>query len=405
MEFPKDFFWGAATSSHQVEGNNTNNDWWEWEKRGGGKGASGDACRHYELYRQDFDLAQGLSHNAHRLSIEWSRVHPEENQFSEQEIKHYADVINSLKERNLEPVVTLHHFTNPLWLSRMGGWENKKAVGLFLSYAEKIVDALSPDVKYWVTINEPTIYIYFSYIDGSWPPQVKSASRAKKVRDNLIAAHVKAYRSIHQIYKNKGLQEPFISIAHHMQAFVPCSPALKNRFAAYLRHKAFNLDFLERLLRYKSLDFIGLNYYSRSKVDVKRWGIKNLVFDVCESNHNPVKKNSLGWDIYPQGLYELLIKLSRYKLPVFILENGICTEDDTLRWEFIKGHLEKLLLAVADGAKVIGYIYWALMDNFEWDKGFAPRFGLIEVDYNTYQRRVRESAKKLALVCKSGKLG
>ncbi len=134
LEFPKDFLWGAATSAYQVEGNNINSDWWEWEKRVGVKEPSGAACRHYDLYRQDFDLAKLLNHNAHRLSIEWSRIEPEEGKFSVEEINHYRDVIISLRERNIEPIVTLHHFTLPLWFAQKGGWLNKDAVRYFLHY-------------------------------------------------------------------------------------------------------------------------------------------------------------------------------------------------------------------------------------------------------------------------------
>ena len=154
----------------------------------------------------------------------------------------------------------------------------------------------------------------------------------------------------------------------------------------------------------RSLDYIGLNYYSRSLVEVKRWGVMNLLSDVCESGHSNLKKNDMGWDIYPKGIYDLLMELKRFRLPVFILENGICTSDDNIRWEYIKEHLENIHKAITEGANVLGYTYWSLLDNLEWDKGFWPRFGLVEVDYNTYQRRVRESAKKFAEVCRTNRL-
>jgi beta-glucosidase len=137
---------------------------------------------------------------------------------------------------------------------------------------------------------------------------------------------------------------------------------------------------------------------------VERWGFRNLALDICRKNHHPLRKNSLGWDIYPEGLYNLLLRLKKYNLPVFILENGICTEDDDLRWAYIYEHLRNLNQAMQNGVCVLGYIYWSLLDNFEWDKGFKPRFGLIEVDYNTYKRTIRESARKFALVCKTGRV-
>ena len=394
IEFPRNFFWGAATSAYQVEGNNVNSDWWEWEKRVGLRETSAEACRHYTLYKEDFNLARQLNHNAHRLSIEWSRIEPEEGKFCQKELDHYRDVILFLRQINLEPIVTLHHFTNPLWFARLGGWQNKKAPKYFLRYVEKVLEVLGGEVNFWVTINEPTVYIYHGFILGIWPPNQKSLLKAKIVRDNFAVSHIEVYRLIHTVYKKKGLPSPLVGFAQHMQAFVPCSPSLKNKFAVYLRNRLFNFDLIERLTRGKALDFIGVNYYSRSLVGAGKSSQESL----------PLKKNSLGWDIYPEGLYNLLIKLKKYRLPLFILENGVCTEDDNLRWEFICGHLKNIHLAIREGAEVLGYIYWSLIDNFEWDKGFGPRFGLIEVDYQNCQRKIRESARKFALVCKTGRL-
>lgn len=402
IKFPQDFLWGAATSAYQVEGNNINSDWWEWEKRAALKEASGDACRHYRLYESDFDLAKALNHNAHRLSIEWSRIEPEEGRFLDEEISHYIDVILSLKRRSIEPVVTLHHFSNPLWLARLGGWENKKAVCYFLRFIEQVLPRLAEHVRYWVTINEPLVYVYHAFLLGYWPPQKTSLLSAKFVEDNLAGGHIRAYRLIHGIYRKKNLPSPYVSIAKNTQAFVPCIPTLRNKIAVYLRDRYYNFNFVDRLIRAKTLDFIGINYYSRSLVETRNWGIRSMGVDTCNSNHSALRKNSLGWDIYPEGLYGLLLKLKRYNLPIMITENGICTGDDNLRWDYIREHLINIYRAYEKGAPVFGYLYWSLLDNYEWDKGFGPRFGLIEVDYNTYNRTIRESAVKFAEVCKTG---
>lgn len=404
IQFPKDFFWGAATSAFQVEGDNINSDWWEWEKKVGLKETSGLACRHYEFYREDFDLARELNHNSLRLSIEWSRIEPEEGNFVEKELAHYIDVIISLRQRNLEPIVTLHHFTNPAWFAQLGGWQNKKAPFYFLRYVNRIAEALCDKVKYWVTINEPLVYVYHAYILGVWPPQKTSFLAARQVENNFAVTHIKAYQLIHDIYKKRNLNSPLVSIAKNTQAFLPCRPILKDKFATYLRERWFNFKFLERLIRRKTLDFIGINYYARQLVEVKNWGIRHLLLDVCKNNHHPLKKNSMGWDIYPEGLYNLLLNLKKYNLPVFILENGICSEDDNLRWDYICEHLKNIHLAMEEGVEVLGYIYWSLIDNYEWDKGFSQRFGLIDVDFATYKRTVRESAKKFALVSKTARL-
>ncbi|MFA5271087.1 MAG: glycoside hydrolase family 1 protein [Candidatus Omnitrophota bacterium] len=406
IKFPKGFLWGAATSSYQVEGNNKNADWWRWEKRCA-KTQSGNACRHYELYEEDFDIARNLNHNAHRISIEWSRIEPKEGEFSQKELQHYIDVILALKQRNLEPVVTLHHFTNPIWFAKKGGWTNPRSLKYFLRYSEFVVKALSKYVHYWITINEPTIYISHSYIFGAWPPQERSMIKAAQVEENLAYAHVDTYRLIHKIYRKYKLFEPAVSIAQNVMAFVPCTQSARNRVIAYLRNKVYNLGFLERIMRHnilrrKPLDFIGINYYSRQLVAIKELGIGNVAMDVCDVKHHRAKKNSLGWDIYPKGLFDILLELKEYDLPVMITENGICTASDTQRWKYIHDHLKYIHLAMKKGVIVTGYLYWSLLDNFEWDKGFKPRFGLVDINYKTYKRIVRASAKKFAKVCKTG---
>jgi beta-glucosidase len=220
----------------------------------------------------------------------------------------------------------------------------------------------------------------------------------------MARAHIQAYRLIHKIYRQKNLARPLVSIAANLQAFEICQPTLKNKLAAYLRNKFYNFYFIDKLKRKKTLDYIGVNYYSRNLVDVDDWRLHNVLMQTCRHNHHPLPKNSLGWDTYPEGLFKLLMAAKKYNLPVLITENGICTEDDDARWDYIKGHLEGLRRAMDEGVWVIGYIYWSLLDNFEWDKGFAPRFGLVEVDYQSYKRTIRPSALKLAEVIKNGEI-
>lgn len=403
-KFPHDFLWGAATSAHQVEGGNIHNDWWQAEQKRALKEASGQACRHYELYAQDFLLAKELNHNCHRFSIEWSRIEPQAGIFDSLQIEHYRKVIADLKIQGIEPVATLHHFTNPVWFSQKGGWVNFKLQKYFLRFVDKIVREFSGQVKFWITINEPLVYSSHSFLLGAWPPQGRSLFKTAKVTFNLAGAHIKAYHIIHKIYQEKGLKKPLVSIAANLQAFEICRPTLKNKLALYLRHKLYNLYFIDRLIRKKTLDYIGINYYGRNLADVESWGIKHLLLDTCGCNHHPLRKNSLGWDIYPQGLYKLLIVMKKYDLPVLITENGICTEDDNLRWDYIREHLQQVHKAMDEGVKVIGYIYWSLLDNFEWDKGFGPRFGLVHIDYPSQKRTIKTSARKLAEVFKNGEI-
>ena len=403
-KFPQSFFWGAATSAHQVEGENIYNDWWQAEQSHLVKESSDSACKHYELYAEDFEIAKQLNHNCHRFSIEWSRIEPQEGNFQSSEIEHYRKIIADLKSKGLEPVVTLHHFTNPIWFSQKGGWAKFRLQKYFLRFVDKIVREFADQVKFWITINEPLVYSSHAYLLGVWPPKEHSLLKTVKVTLNLADAHIKAYRIIHQIYRQKILAKPKVSIAANLQAFEICQPTLKNRLGAYLRNRLYNFYFIEALLRKKSLDYIGVNYYGRNLVDVQNWRIRNLLLQTCQSNHHPLRKNSLGWDIYPQGLYKLLICLKKYNLEVLLTENGICTEEDDLRWDYIYEHLEELHRAIDKKVKVIGYIYWSLIDNFEWAEGFVPRFGLVHVDYQNYKRTIKPSAYKLAEVFKNGEI-
>jgi len=397
--FPAGFLWGAATSAYQVEGNNKNSDWAPWEKSAG-KELCADACRHYDFFERDFDLAKKLNHNAHRLSIEWARIEPREGEFSKKELNHYRQVIKALRKRNIEPIATLHHFTNPLWVSEKGGWTKPHTVNAFLRYCDFVVRGLAKEVRYWITINEPTIYFSHAYILGVWPPQEKSYVKAAQVEEHLASAHVQTYQLIHKVYGELNLPKPMVSISQHVIAIVPCRKEFRNIFAAYLRDRLYNYGFIQRIMPH--LDFLGVNYYSRQVVELKKLGLENLAWDVCDKAHHRVKKNSLGWDIYPQGLYHLLLGLREFRRPIMITENGICTSDDNLRWNYIRDHLSSVHRAMKKGVNVLGYLYWSLLDNFEWDKGFAPRFGLIDVNYKTFKRTVRNSAKKFAVVCQTG---
>lgn len=418
--FPKDFLWGAATSSHQVEGNNTNNDWWEWEQARTPQARSGAACDYWNRFEDDFKLAKTLSHTAHRFSIEWSRIEPHEDQWDSLALDHYAQVIRSLRSKGMEPVVTLYHFTLPLWLARQGGWVSEKSPKLFARYVQKVIETLGCDVHYWITLNEPAIYTYKSYIIGQWPPGEKSAKKAFRVVQNLAKAHVMAYEKIKEVYAKKGWKESMVGVAQQVLIFAPCSErSLWDRISADLRDRVVNHLFVRALIRgkagilgllsirlhkAKTLDFIGLNYYTREHVRNRRFLLPDILGDERVLQNDHAKKNSLGWEIYPQGLYALIKAFSKYKLPVIISENGICTDDDAERSEFIVEHLKAVALAMKEGAGVIGYLYWSLLDNYEWAEGFTPRFGLIEVDYTTQERKIRASARKFEEIIRSGKI-
>lgn len=255
---------------------------------------------------------------------------------------------------------------------------------------------------------------------GQWPPGERSTQRAFKVVENLAKAHVLAYDKIKEVYAQKGWKEPMVGMAQQVLIFAPCSAgSLRDRLSASLRDQVINHLFVRALIRGKArilgvfslrlpragtLDFIGLNYYTREYVRNRGFLLPDILGAECVLENSPDRKSCLGWEIYPQGLYTFIKAFSRYKLPILISENGICTTDDARRTEFIVEHLEAVALAMKEGASVIGYLYWSLLDNYEWAEGFAPRFGLIEVDYTTQGRKIRASARKFEQIIRSGKL-
>lgn len=408
IKFPKNFLWGAATSAHQVEGGNVNN-WSEWEKKNAERLASkaskewanwqqekfpemfkaenyisGRACDHYNRFEEDFDMAKAGGHNAHRFSIEWSRIEPEEGKFDEKEIEHYRKVILALRERGLEPFVTLWHWTDPLWITEMGGWENKNTINYFLRFIEKIADSLGDEINFWMVINEPNVYTGMSYVQGNFPPCVKSIWRAYRVLKNLVMANNQAYVLIHKKLGDRVK----IGSAHNLISHLPYrKDYLLDRISAKLLGYIRCFKSFDWAKGYQ--DFIGMNYYHLEKIEFtlrgkRRWYLFNTHVD--ES-----KVTDLGWEIYPEGIYKFLLKMKKYNLPVYITENGIADARDEKRGNYIREHLSWINKAMQEGVDVRGFFYWSLLDNFEWDKGFWPRFGLIEMDYQTLERKPRKS--------------
>ncbi|PIQ87395.1 MAG: hypothetical protein COV74_00915 [Candidatus Omnitrophica bacterium CG11_big_fil_rev_8_21_14_0_20_45_26] len=420
--FPKDFLWGAATSAHQVEGNNTNNDWWDWEQSYPFEERSGRASDHWNRFDKDFQLAHALGHNVHRFSIEWSRIEPREGEFDLSAINHYRQVILSLKSKGIKPIVTLNHFTLPLWLARQGGWLSDQTPELFGRYVQTVTEALGSEVHYWITLNEPMAYAFHGYMNGKWPPGIKSLPKAVIVLKHLLEGHVSAYGKIKAVYVQKGWPLPMVGIAHQVLIFAPCTEsAWGDRFSAKLRNRLVNHLFIQAMVHGKAhffglfrvqldkprtLDFIGLNYYTREFVSTHGMQLSEMMGEECAEKHprNVGQRNFLGWETYPEGLYTLLKDFSGYKLPILISENGTCANQDGERTDFIAQHIKAMARAMREGAPVMGYLYWSLIDTYEWGEGFGPRFGLIEVNYKTQERKIRESAKKYSEIIRSGKI-
>jgi beta-glucosidase len=395
LKFPKGFLWGAAGSSYQTEGNNTNSDWWVWEQsqkradalKKQGKNPedymSGIACDSYNRYDEDFALAQHLNHNAIRIGVEWSRIEPREGVFDEAVLGHYEKMLQSAKFHGLAVFLTLHHYTNPIWFARKGGFSKKQNIPFFVDYAHHVVDRLGQYVDFWITINEPELYATQSFGVGVHPPQVKSIIAPILVVNNLIESH-KQVRAFIRIHSEKP-----VSMAFNLLDFQPSGflGELAVRFVRYIA----NGYIMRSTVRY--CDYIGVNYYFHHHIGLL--GIRKH----SHTNHNTTDR---GWGIHPEGLERVLVSLKKYKKPLYILENGLADAKDHLREKYIKDHLYFAHKAIERGADVRGYLYWSLIDNFEWEEGFAPRFGLIEIDReDLLRRKVRFSATKYAEICKN----
>lgn len=400
LNFPKKFLWGTATSAHQVEGD-THNQWSQWELENAKVRAaqaphqwsdldswsrvmaeakqpdnyvSGAAADHYNRYTDDFDALKGMNMNAFRFSIEWSRVEPEAGAWDPAAIEHYKQYIAALKKRGIEPVVTLFHFTLPVWFVQLGGFEKRSNVTYFVRFVDKIVRELGISIRDIITINEPEVYASQSYLMGQWPPEVSSKWRAWRVLRNLAHAHNQAAKAIHDINRRYK-----VSIAKNSSYFYPGDDAWLSRWSAAVMQYIQDDYFLRKVT--KQCDFIGMNYYFSNRV----YGYR------VHNQDDPV--SDMGWDLSPDHIQYALERLARrYKLPILITENGLADGDDSQRQWFITQTLSGMSRAMENGVNLRGYLHWSLLDNFEWDKGIWPRFGLLEINYKTMKRKPRPSA-------------
>jgi beta-glucosidase len=398
VKFPPGFLWGSAISSYQVEGSNFFCDWFLWEKERGLVPA-GEACLHYKLFPEDFKLASYLGHNALRFSIEWSRVEPQQDNFLEEELLHYLRVVEELKKNNLVPILTLHHFTNPIWFIKKGGWLFSPNIDYFLKYVTKISTLLKDHISYWTIFNEPLVYVYQGFIKGEWPPGYQSLKKARIALENIVKAYLLAYKEIKRICGSNSQ----VSLIKNMRVFSPCFEYNigQNNLLSFLRSRVFNYSLIHRLKVRGVLDFLGLNYYCR---EYTRMGRGSFLGRECGKPHHKDRKNSLGWYIWPQGLFGILMSLKSLNLPIMITENGTSEKDQNLYQDFLLQHLKAVAYAIEEGCSIIGYMWWSLLDNFEWDKGYQARFGLIRVDFDNFQRRIKPFAFVYKKICQSNQI-
>ena len=396
---------GAATAATQIEGGDENNNWARFAREG--KVYDGTtpvrACDHYNRFREDIDLMAEMGIEVYRFGVEWSRIEPAEGAFDPDALAHYRDEIEYMLSKGIRPMLTLHHFTNPLWFEDMGGFTNKRSVDIFMRFAERVIDAVGDLVEDYITINEPNVYATNSLFYGTWPPEKKSFIALIKCFSNMTACHIRAYKMIHEKREARGKETTRVSFANHLRVFEPKDREnTLHKYAARTSEWLFQGAITEAMMtgkcrfpvmRLKGVeagryyDFIGINYYSRSTVSGLSDGVREGCF-----------KNDLGWEIYHEGLIELANRLyDKYKAPVYVTENGTCDNTDSFRPLFVYDQLR----AISESDNHIErYYHWSFLDNFEWREGESARFGLVRVDYETQARTVNDSGRLYAEIIK-----
>ncbi len=415
--FPRGFLWGTATAAHQVEVNNTNNQWWTWEQSGHTNGTSGLACDWWGgRWKEDFDRAAEGGQNAHRMSVEWSRIQPTPDTWDEDALERYRTMLRGLRERGMTPMITLHHFSDPLWFYEMNGWERAEAAERFEKFARKTVDALKEYCTLWCTINEPNIYALYGYVLGDFPNKHRGLRLAMQVMANMLRGHAAAYRAIHEIQR-----EARVGYAHHHRPMVAkrsWSPL--DALMRKIRYEGANMAFPSgistgtmrtpianfRVPEAKGTqDFLGLNYYSVDTVSFHPGKHRELFThseypeDADASEHRFIAN-------IPTGIFDTIKwAVQTYpNLPILITENGVNDSGDELRRRYLAQHIHQVWRAVNFNWPVKGYFHWSLVDNFEWDRGWSQRFGLWGLDVETQKRIKRPSADLYAAICKENGL-
>jgi len=424
--FPADFKWCVATAGHQVEGDNVNSDWWAWEQlpgkiRNGDK--SGKAAHHMERMEEDVRWMKQLGVTMYRFSIEWSRIEPKQGQFDEAAIAYYRRELDLLKKNGITPFVTLHHFVQPKWFTDMGGWNRDDAPEIFMHYVTKVEAAFGPDIGDWVTFNEPTVLLIGGFVIGVMPPG-EHLGNVWMATVHLLQAHAKAYHYLHAQADSRG-QKIRVGMANHIRPLVS-GYWIFNKGVEYadrltnwslpLAVKTGELEGIKKIWGFipwpakikidglsGTQDFLGINYYTREYIKL------NLIPPFLHRDPLPglIGTDLLNWGIDPEGFYYVLQKAHENfpEVPFMITENGINDPPDRYRADFVRAHLAQLHRAMTTlPHQVLGYCHWTLMDNFEWIEGFTPRFGILEVDYKTGDRKMRPSGKVIEKIFKSNQL-
>jgi len=417
LVFPKNFLWGVSTASYQVEGCNENSQWADWERLGRIKSGdrSGAACDWWTNAERDFDLARDLGINALRLSVEWSRIEPEEGRWDPVALERYRELLIALAQRGIRPIICLHHFTNPRWFEEKDAFLNPRAPALFERFTRHVVEALVELCDCWVTFNEPNVYAASGYVLGEFPPgKTGQISTAIRVTSVLAQCHLRAYRAIHELQPDAQ-----VGWAQHYVVFHPVATML-DRWVAYLLNETFNETFL-RLVENGHLqfplslldgnagevkgacDFVGLNVYNRLHVAFDLRNIAHLFGRIFVPENvpqgDPGVERPYG-EAYPKAVRVAVERVLPLRKPIYILENGVPDAQDRIRPWLIVNVVKELHSLIREGHDIRGYFHWTLTDNFEWTEGWNLRFGLVKLDPETQDRTIRESGHLYAEIAR-----
>ncbi len=421
LRFPPGFRWGTASSSYQTEGNNGNNQWSIYEQQPGAirhGDRSGLACDWWANAERDFDHMQRLGLNGHRLSIEWSRVEPSLGEIDHAALDRYRAMVGGLRDRGIEPMVALHHFTDPLWFVKQGGWENSESIALYQHYARTVVDALGDLCDFWLTFNEPLVGLGQGWFRGIWPPHKRNPLTARRVFLNFLFSHAAGYHTIHARQPHAR-----VSYAKAVSLFRGLDEESSlDRYAAGVKRHLFEHIWIMATIDGKlrpplgvgnyhhplagSLDFFAINYYTRRLV--RFTPSPRTLFGVERFSENAELSDSGQQGPYseyhPAGLHQICEEVSVFDKPIYITENGLPDADDDQRPRWILGHLKELHRAIESGCDVRGYYHWTFVDNFEWNEGWGLRFGLVQMNPQTQGRTERPSAQLYGKIARENQL-
>ena len=405
LNFPKNFLFGTAVASYQVEGGIYNNDWTIWENKSNSVCLEpcNEACKHYEMLEQDIKLLTDLGIKAFRFSIEWSRIEPTEGNYDTVAINHYVEKANKLIDNNITPIVTFHHFTTPEWLFHKGSWLNSNVDNYFDNYVKKLMEYLPNEIEFFNTINEPGIFAFFGYFStNKFPPGMANETKFIQASENIMSAHKKALKTIKKYNQNAK-----VGMTHALQEWEDDD---NNKLKEYLKYHLED-KFLDASI---DDDFIGLQTYTVVRypksillhlfnslllnIGFIRKYILPRIIQIFAGRNGVITKDTrttkMGYEYRPEAVLYNLKRLKKIfpDKDIFITENGIATDNDDERIEFVTTVLKDVHKFQSEHNNVIGYLYWSLLDNFEWDLGYQMNFGLVEINKETYERVPHKSA-------------